>query len=501
MKKALLIFGLILCMAVACAAAADPAYKEELIIANAIDITSADKMENSTVIGNQIWNMIYDGLVYLDPETSELKLGLAESVEQVEGHEDEYIITLRKGVKFHNGDELTAKDVIHTLERQRTMPAAASYCANIDHIDVIDDYTLHYFLKNASAVFLSELAQTCGFIESKKAYDDNGGQFVNCGTGPYRFVEWIPSDHITVEKFDECWDTKAVTKRIIMRIIPEGSARVIALQNGEIDIALEPPAIEVGYIDEDPNCTLYQLTSCKLDYFSFNSQKEPFTDPKVRRAMAMAVNKDDVIAAVLEGRGRPANNVVGFNTMTYSDDLIPIPYDLEAARALLAETPYKDGFTFAVTLNGDTRERVAQVLQGQFAELGITMTINNWDNATHRQHINSGAFDASVSAWSNPSDPDIIIRNMFHSSMVGINNRTWLADPYFDEKIDGLLRIFNEEERIAGYKALQQELLDTCVMIPLYYETLSVGMRSNVEGVGLNSGGTHAYKYAYAVIE
>lgn len=497
MKRILaLVLSLMMVLGMIGSAAAEvPAHKADLIICNAIDMTAADKMENSTVIGNQIWNLVYNGLVEYHPETNEVQLGLAESYEQLS--DTEYVFKLKQGVKFHNGDEFTAKDVVHTYERQITMPAAASYASSIEKIEIIDDYTVKYILKAPSAVFLSNLAMTCGYIESKKAYEDNGNAFVNCGTGPYKFAEWVPSDRIVVEKFEDCWDKGAVADRIIMRIIPEGSARVIALQNGEVDIALEPPAIELAYIAEDPNCNLLQTTSCKLDYFSFNSQKEPFTNPDVRKALAMAVNKDEVIAAVLEGNGIPANNVVGFGTMTYSDDLEKVPYDVEAAKALLAEAGYADGFEFAVTLNGDTREAVAQVLQAQFAELGVTMTINNWDNATHRQHINSGEFDASVSAWSNAADPDVIIRNMFHSSMVGVNNRTWLADPEFDKVIDGLTMEFDNEARKAGYKALQQDLLLTCVMVPLYYETLSIGTGTQVEGLRMNTGGTHCYKYAY----
>lgn len=479
------------------ASAAAPKHKDELIIANAIDITSADKMENSTVIGNQMWDMIFDGLTTRDPKTNKIELRLAESYEQVS--DTEYLFKLRKGIKFHNGDEFTSKDVKHTYERQVTMPAAASYAANIEELICEDDYTVRYKLKQASAIFLEHLAQTCATIESKKAYDDNGGKFSPVGTGPYKFVEWVPSDHITVEKFDGCWDPGAVTKRITMRIIPEGAARVIALETGDIDIALEPPTIDLGHIKDNKDCKLLQVSACKLDYFSFNSQKVPFNNPKVRLAMAMAVNKQEIIDAVLEGLGRPANNVVGYNTLTYSDDLTPIEYNVEKAKALMAEAGYPKGFAMTVTLNGDTRERVAQVLQAQFAELGVELTINNWDNATHRQHINSGQFESSVSAWSNPGDPDIILRNLFHSSMVGVNNRTWLADPAIDEKIDGLVREMDEKKRIAGYKELQQELLNTCVMIPVYYETLSIGTRKNVDGLYLNSGGAHWYKYAYAL--
>ena len=472
-------------------------YKEELIFANAIDVTSVDKMENNTVIGWMLWNLIYDGLTYKDPETAEIKLALAESYETPS--DTEYIFHLKQGVKFHNGDELTSKDVVHTYERALTMPANSTYVANIESCEAVDEYTVRYVLKEPSAVFLEYMAEPSMKIESLKAYEDNGNAFINCGTGPYKFVEWVPSDHLTVEKFDDCWDTGAVTERITMRVIPEGSARVIALQNGEVDIALEPPTIDLSYISDDPNCELVQLPACKLDYFSFNSQKAPFDNYNVRHAMAMAVNKQEIIDVVLEGNGRPANNVVGYGTKSYSEDLETVPYDVEAAKEELAQAGYPEGFSFSVTLNGDVRERVAQVLQAQFSQLGIEMTINNWDNATHRQHINSGEFDSSVSAWSNSGDPDVILRNLFHSSMVGVNNRTWLADPEIDEQMDYLVTLSDEEERMEGYKALQQELLDTCVMIPLYYETLNIGIRSNVEGILYESGGAHWYRYAYAV--
>lgn len=472
-------------------------YKDELIFANAIDVTSVDRMENNTVIGWQIWQLMYDGLTVKDVETAEISLALAESYEMPS--DTEYIFKLKQGIKFHNGEELTSADVVHTYERACTMPANSNYVANIASCEAVDTYTVKYTLKAPSAVFLEYLAEWSMAIESKKAYEDNGNSPVNCGTGPYKFVEWVPSDHLTVERFEDSWDTSAVTNRITMRVIPEGSARVIALQNGEVDIALEPPTVDIGYIEEDEGCVLVQLDACKLDYFSFNSQKAPFSNEKVRLAMAKAVNKQEIIDVVLEGLGVPANNVVGYKTMSWSDDLNAVEYDLEGAKALMAEAGYPNGFKMSVTLNGDTRERVAQVLQSQFAELGIEMTINNWDNATHRQHINSGEFESSVSAWSNWGDPDIILRNLFHSSMVGVNNRTWLADAGIDEQLDHLVTLSDKNERIEGYKAVQQELLDTCVMIPLYYETLNVGVRSNVENIKFSPCGNHDYRHAFAV--
>ncbi|MHC1762282.1 MAG: ABC transporter substrate-binding protein [Negativicutes bacterium] len=477
-------------------AATAPKYKDTLIIANAIDITSVDKMENSTVVGNQIWDMVFDGVMTIDPKTKAVVPRLAEKVDKVSP--TEYVFTLRKGVKFHDGTVLKASDVKYTLERMKTMPAVATNVASIKEIIIPDDNTVRILLKAPSEVFLEQLAQTGGGIISKAAIE-KAGKYVPIGTGPYKFVEWVPSTRITVEKFDDCWDKGAVTKRITMRIMPEGAARVIALEKGEIDVVLEPAAIDLGHIKSNNNTKLLQIPSCKLDYFSFNMQKAPFNNLLVRQAMAHAVNRKEIITAVLEGNGIPAHNVVGAGTWSYTDDLKGYEFDLAKAKALMAQAGFANGFNMTVTLNGDVRERVAQVLQAQFGELKIKLTINNLDNATHRGLINSGKYDSSVSAWSNPGDPDIILRNMFHSALVGVNNRTHMANPAIDKQIDAAVVEGDRTKRLALYKSLQQEILTTAGMIPLYYETLNVGVRKNVENVYLNAGGTHWYKYAFVL--
>ena len=200
---------------------------------------------------------IYNGLIKID-DNREPVGDLAESFEIVD--DTKYKFKLRKGVKFHNGDELKASDVKFSLERAKTMPKAMSNASAIDHVSVDGDYEVTIHLSNPCPAFLYILNDTSMKILSEKAVTEAGDTYGEApiGTGPFMFKEWVPNDHWTLVRFDDYFDGPATATSITTRIIPEGSARTIALETGEIDVILAVDPVDAVNIEIRQNGKSYK---------------------------------------------------------------------------------------------------------------------------------------------------------------------------------------------------------------------------------------------------
>ncbi len=224
--------------------------RTDIISANSSDIRSMDPQVGVDSPSATLNFHIYNGLIKID-DNREPVGDLAESFEIVD--DTKYKFKLRKGVKFHNGDELKASDVKFSLERAKTMPKAMSNASAIDHVSVDGDYEVTIHLSNPCPAFLYILNDTSMKILSEKAVTEAGDTYGEApiGTGPFMFKEWVPNDHWTLVRFDDYFDGPATATSITTRIIPEGSARTIALETGEIDVILAVDPVDAVNIE---NC-------------------------------------------------------------------------------------------------------------------------------------------------------------------------------------------------------------------------------------------------------
>ena len=381
--------------------------RRDIIAANSSDIQSMDPaagVDSPSAILNK---HIYNGLTKID-ENKEVVGDLAESFEMVD--DVTYKFKLREGVKFHNGEELKASDVKFTLERCKTMPKAMSNASAIDHVTVEGDYdltvhlnkpypSLQYILNDTSMKILSEKAVT----EAGESYGENP-----VGTGPFKFKEWVPNDHWTLERYDGYFKGPGLTHTLTMRIMPEGGARTIALETGEIDVSISVDAADVQNVESNPDLAAMEKTSVSVEYLAMNCEKEPFTDPLVRQAVNYAIDKQSIIDVVMEGRGTQANSVININIPGYSEEVESYPHDVEKAKELLAEAGYPDGFSTTIYASGDVRNREAQLIQAQLLEIGINAEIELYEWGAFLDAINNGEHEMFLNSWSNATmDPDV----------------------------------------------------------------------------------------------
>jgi len=473
-------------------------YQKRITIAPALDFTSMDVQNEAGGTAKSVFFLVFNNLVEYDTMNSKIVSGLAESWEQISDTLWEF--KLRQGVKFHDGSDFTAKDVKFTIERGKNQSAAKSKFNTIEEVIIVDDYTVQLKLTAPDNDIIYKLCEANTVMLSSNAFATLPEEEANkIGTGPYKYNEWVQGDYLSLIRFDDYWEGAKKTEEIVIRHIPEASSRLIALQTGEIEICIDPPAVDLHYVAEDKNLVLWQIPSTNIRHIILNLNVEPFNNKLVRQAVAHAINREDLIAIVYEGNATPHYNVMHTMSEFYVDVDCP-EFNPEKAKALLAEAGYPNGFkTTIYSSSGTVQKAVASVIQAQLKEIGIDVEIQSLETATFNAGVApGGTYPIAVDGWGGHTiGPDNALRSPFHSD--GNINRSNIKDKKVDEMIDAALSTSNYEERAKIYAELQQYLINNCNWIPLAIEQINVGMKAELQGFELPMGLHHHLRNIYIV--
>ena len=476
-------------------------YQRTITIAPALFFTSQCVQGDSGGTAKSVFNMVFNTLVDFDTITEEFIPSLAVSWTQLDDTKWEF--NLREGVRWHDGSYFTAEDVRFTVERGLTMGAAAGRLNTIESVTVVDDHTVHFHLTMPDNDLVYKLSEPNTSIISSNAFATLSPEEANqIGTGPFKYVEWVVGDFVSLVRNEDYWGGVKPTEQIIIRNIPEASSRLIALQTGEVDIAMDPPAIDLHHVENDPNLTLLQITGSVIRHFNMNANVEPFTDIRVRQAIAHAINRDDLLILVYEGHAIRHHNVMHPICSFYYPGVTYYQFDLDRSRALLAEAGLPNGFeTTIFTSAGSVQRAVATVLQAQLAEINVRVNIESLETATFNAGAaQGGTFPMAVDGWGgHVIGPDNAVRNAFHTG--GAFNRSNIDVPSLDNLIDQALSTSDRAERARMYAEIQQFVIDYANWIPVSIELINVGKRQNVRGWRNPHGVFHHWYDLYVVIE
>lgn len=468
-------------------------YKETIVVGLPEDITNVDPQESNATANLMFQQCIHDRLISLNSDGT-FACDLAETYEQLS--DTTWQFNLRKGVKFHNGNEMTADDVVFTYERAKSSGAANDKVEMISAVTKIDNYTVQFELVDQISDILYYIAYPTLGILNKAAVEADPVNGPTIGAGPYVFDEWSAGNQIKCHAYEAYWNGEKPTKNLTFRIMPEASSRVISLQTGEIDICVDPPAIELSHIADTPELSLLQVASERLHYLAFNMGGEPFANNQLlRQAIATAINKENIIAVATEGLGTPATTFFspGFG---YYDAYDPYPYNVEKAKQLLSDAGYPNGMEFTLYYNGNLKQLMSQVIQSNLKEIGITVNLEEMEIAALKSKLADGDYEAVVYNWANDSaGPDNNVRPLFRTG--SSSNRTHISDSYIDDLMDQALKETDSEKRLAMYQEIQTYILDVCPLVPCFYETISVGVNKNLEGFTPDTSGLHRFYNCY----
>ena len=469
------------------------AYKDTLIWAQGADVTSLDPHQGKETPAVEVTCQIFDTLVTVDAETNEIVPQIAESWEQTDAQT--YVFKIRQGIKFHDGSDLTAEDVKFSLDRARNS-AAVSYIVNfIEDVTVDDEYTVTVKTNAPYAPTLRNLAIPFAAIVPKAVVEANEDAFIlnPVGSGPYCFVEWKQGDHITLKAFDDYYAGKAATENLIMKVIPETSQRTIALETGEIDLAYDLAVNDIPKINGNDKLTVYEIPSLTCWYVSMNMNKEPFNNPLVREALAMAIDRQTIIDTINAGSGQPADAIIA--PAVFGDYSTGVPeYNPEKAKELLAEAGYPDGFSTTLWVNDNqSRIEMCQAMQAMLLDIGVQCSVEVLEFGSYISRTTAGEHDMAYFGWTTSSgDADYTYYSLEHSTQQGAaGNRSFIADPDLDALIEEARSSTDESTRKDLYKDIAIMLADINNNIPVFYSAINVGANKNVEGFVMDSNGYH----------
>lgn len=460
--------------------------KEELVIAISADITSLDPQGHNDTKSESISSLLFNKLFKLNADF-EVVPDLAESYKQLS--DKEWEIKIKQGVKFSDGTDLTSEDVKYSLERSLKMPKVQHVLSSVEKIEATDKYTVKITTDIAFAPFLYTLIHA-GTSIVPKAYVEGGGDFSNpVGSGPYTLVEWVSGDKVVLKQNENYYDKEHMgqMKQITFRIIPEGTSRTIALENNEVDIVTDLETIDISKIQGNEALKLYQKPSTRIDYFGMNNEKAPFDNQLVRQALNYAIDKEAVMAIALNGAGIKADSVLAPSLLGYKAG--SYTYDIAKAKELLAKAGYPNGFEMKIWASGDERKRIAEVIQGNLMEVGVTATIEMYEWGTYLDLLMKGEGQSFIMGWSSNPDPDSTLTPMYLSESIGGMNFSRINNPEVDKLINAGREELDEAKRIALYNQFHEYIMDQAPIVPLFVKNVNVGANSNLKNVEVSPQG------------
>lgn len=478
-------------------AAALQAHGQELRLAASSPISSMDPHYQNLVPNLAVSSHIFEALLTMDANSA-IKPALAESVKPV--NDTTWEVKLRKGVKFHDGSELTAEDVVWSLDRPATITKSPApftiYTRSIVEKKIVDPQTIHLITKTPYPLLANDLPQV--FILSKKAAETATTEDMNkgtgvVGTGPYKFAGYTPDDRVLLTRNDAYWGGKAAWEKVTYRFIGNDSSRVAALLAGDVDVIDQVPTADLGRIKGDAKFSFEAKPSLRVIYFYVDSgradtpnvtakdgsklAKNPLMDVRVRRALSMAVNRNAIRDRVMEGLSFPTSQFIP--PSLYDGDTIPeTAFDADAAKKLLVEAGYPDGF--AMTLHGPNNRfandaRIVEAVAQMFNRIGVAAKVETMPMGVYATRGPKGDFSFGLIGWgAQTAEISSTLR-----AIIACENRDrgWGAfnwSRYCNEKVDELLAkglaTADEKTRNATLREAAKLAASEIAIMPVHFQ-------------------------------
>lgn len=451
----------------------------------------------------QNWSMIkslFDGLMDYVPGTTELRPGLAESYEVSEDG-TVFTFTLRNGVTFHNGREMTAEDVKYSLDRvtlPETQSPGAGFFASIQGFDeissgeadtlsgveVLDPQTVRITLSRPDATFLHVMALNFASVVPQEAVEEAGADFGKSpiGTGAFKLADWVIGQRLVFEKNENYWrDGVPYLDGITFEVGQEPVVALLRLQQGEVDVpgdGIPPAKFQEVMNDLDQAARVVEGGQLHTGYITVNVNIEPFDQLAVREAVNMAINKDRIIQ-VINGRAVPANQPLPPSMPGYTEGFEGFAYDPEGAKAKLAEAGLEDGFTTQLyVMNTDPNPRIAQAIQQDLRAIGVDVEIRSLAQANV---IEAGGAGEAPMIWSGGMAwiADFPDPSNFYGPILGCagtGDGGWNWSKFCDESIDSMATEADSftdpsaPERLELWSEVYQRVMAEAPWVPVFNE-------------------------------
>ena len=478
----------------------------ELKIGLSADVTTLDPHFVAAQPNLTVARHVFESLTDVD-EKARLIPSLAESWRVLDATTWEF--KLRRGVKFHDGSELTAEDVVFSLDRPYSIKGSpggfTSYVRAIAAKKIVDRHTLRITTTTPYGPLPQDINSIL-IVSKKAAAQAAAGDFDNgratVGTGPYRFVRFARGERVELARNDAWWGPKPAWERVQLRMLPSDPVRSAALLSGDIDAIEHIPSADFAKLRSHAGLQLVQTVSWRTLFLHLDQyraqpptvaaksgkplEKNPFTDPRVRLAISKAINRPAIAERVMEKLAIPAANVVSPGVFGHNPELKAVAYDPEGAKRLLVEAGYADGF--AVTLAAPNNryindEQVAQAVAQMLSRAGIATKVEAMPFSAFLARVRKEEFALAMLGWGSFSG-DLALRSLIAGANPDKGYGAWnwgrYANPKLDKLVDQALSAIDEKKREAYAREAAALVAAETALIPLYHQLVTWAMKKHL---------------------
>lgn len=476
---------------------APAALAANLTIGLATDITSLDPHYHNVTPNNSVGFHIFGYLVERN-EKSQMVPGLATEWKVIDPLTWEF--KLRRGVKFHDGSDFTAADVVATMERVPLVPNSpasfSAYTKQIQKIEVVDPYTIRFHTVRPYPLMPSDMSQ---ILIINKAFrnattDDFNTGKAAIGTGPYKLVRYTKGDRIELARFDGYWGGKTPWDAVTLKLITQDAPRVAALLAGDVQVIEAVPPADVPRLSADKRFALYRTVADRLIYLHLDSNRDvspmvtdkggkalehnPLKDPRVRHAMSMAINRPAIVARVMENEAIPAGQLVPDFLFGATRNLAVEKFDPAGAKKLLAEAGWPDGFVITIASPNNryvNDAKIAQAVAQMLTRVGIDTKVQAMPSATYFTQASDLKFSLMLLGWSTgTAEASSSLKNLIMTfnkdKGYGNANRGRYSNTKVDALTEDALQTVDDAKRLAYLQRATEIAIADTAIIPLHFQ-------------------------------
>ena len=465
---------------------------QEITYATTTDAVGLSPIQTNDNASARVLDQVYETLFKRNPETMAIEPDLAESYTTPDPKT--WVIKLRKGVKFQDGTPFNADAVKYTFDKFRdpkTAAPRASLLSPIASVTVQDPYTVVIKTTQPYGALLAALSHDNASIVSPTA--DKAGNLNKqpVGTGPFKFVEWVPGDHITLAANKDYWQGAPKLQKVTFKVVPDVNTEVSMLQSGQVQLIDNVAAETLPRIQSLSNISLIKKDGTPMYYFGFNMDKAPMNNLKFRQAVAYSIDRSAYVKQ-LDGLGIQSNSIIGPKVFGYDPSAEKDGYNYDPAKAkqTLKESGYNGAPLKMLVANTPGYVKMAQIVQDQLKQVGINAKISLLEWGTFLDVSKKGDFDLTFLAWTNSTGdgsellyPNLDSKNINASNVVGYHN------PAFDKLVEASRQTVDQNQRKKLLDEANKMAINDAPMIVMNHAEVTAAVDKSVKGFEINPTG------------
>jgi len=471
--------------------------QDVLTVAMFETVRGGDPQNHTATYTAAIHQLVFDTLIGRDAENNYIPR-LALSWETAENQRD-WIFHLREGVTFHDGTPFNAEAVKFTFDRLldpgNALAVRGRYAA-IKDVTVIDQYTVRFSFDKAFGPFLELMAESGANIIGPTAMEKLGAESFTqdpVGTGPYVWLSWTRGEKLELVRNDAYWGTLPSIKRIEVVPIIEETARVAALEKGDVDFVMPLPPQAASQLEADSEVRVLAEPSTRVYWCTLNTRIPILENQRVRQALNYAIDYDALVQGLFFGYAQPNNSPIAPGCFGYSEYTVGYDYNPDLAKRLLEEAGYPEGFAMTLWVP-EMRSRVAEAIAAYWGQIGVACEVEIHEEGVHYQMLGepleTTKVQADIDTWSS-YDAFTGIGPLLHGKNLPPNGINWAfySNPMVNDLLDKAENSTDQQERLELYRQAQQIIMSDAPWIVITIPFNLAGVRANLHGVWLEPGG------------